>query len=135
MAQVAETFTRTFHGRADADMIERPEPEAVDGEAAAADSAGYLREGVKRHVRAFADAEDPDFGARRANETNRRLPAHGKTHSARGAGKEPNLACAAGCYCCEDFNLLTSVPGDVPEGLTWRARTWRVRGRPWGNLP
>ena len=47
MAEKSEAFTGTFQVRAGADMVKGPEPQAVNGEAAAANGAGYFREGVK----------------------------------------------------------------------------------------
>jgi hypothetical protein len=76
VTQVTKAFAGAIQVRTDADMMKRPEPEAVDGKTPATDCAGNLRKGVKGHLGAFTDAQDPGFGPRRTNEPNRLLAAH-----------------------------------------------------------
>ena len=78
MTQKAKAFTGAIPVRDDADMIQRPEPQAVDGKTPAADGAGNLRKSVKRCLGTFADAKDPGFSPKRPKQPNRLLPAHGQ---------------------------------------------------------
>jgi hypothetical protein len=77
MAQKTQAFTGAVHDRGDADMIKRPESEAVDGKTAPADRTRNFGKDVKGGLWTIADAKDPGLGLSGAQQPNRLLPAFG----------------------------------------------------------
>src|SRR5438093_5601729 len=68
----SQALARAFGPPADADVIERAQPELVNGEAPAADGTGDFTKRVIGHRRAGADAEDADpVGARGPDQADR----------------------------------------------------------------
>src|SRR5262249_14272897 len=102
--------------RADADVVERAEAEAVNGEAAAADVAGGLGDRVEGRGPADADAEDADaVGGRRPHQADRAGGglALGHTGSSRRAGARGSTQ--------------YTVPG-TQSGVQFRRTEYRVLG-------
>src|SRR5262245_34471552 len=59
-AQEAHALARRIVGYADANVVKRALPEAVDGESATPDLAGNLAEGIELRLRPHRDAEHAD---------------------------------------------------------------------------